>query len=319
MKIRHRRKLRTVKLQKNRNAQQKKTDEQKLNRRKSGKVAILRSILITAVVLMMVLRFIDGDYYSVFLGFLTLALFNIPLIVDRTFNLKLPDVLEIIVLLFAFCAEILGEIGSFYTYIPWWDTMLHTVNGFIMAALGFALIDLLNNSPKFHFNLSPLFVAFVAFCFSMTVGVVWEFFEYFMDMFVTTDMQKDAIINSISSVKLNPSGLNVEVRIPNITETVIYYTKDGQALEYVVNGGYLDVGINDTMKDLIVNCIGAVVFSIIGYFYIVGRNKSKIAQKFIPQLKTEEEIAETKKIDAQIREKRSEKIEKIREKRKKRK
>lgn len=293
--------------------------QKKLKKRKGGKIGILRSLLIGAVVFMMVTRFINGDYYSVFLGFLTLALFDIPLIVDRTFNLKLPDVLEIIVLLFAFCAEILGEIGSFYTYIPWWDTMLHTVNGFIMAALGFALIDLLNNSPRFHFNLSPLFVAFVAFCFSMTVGVLWEFFEYGMDVLVSTDMQKDNIVQSISSVMLNPSGLNEEVRIAGITDTVIHYTKDGQTLEYTISGGYLDIGIYDTMKDLIVNCIGAVVFSIIGYFYIVGRNKSQIAQKFIPQMKTEEEIAETKKIDAEIRENRSKKIEKIRKKRKRRK
>lgn len=297
--------------QKNRN------NEPKLRRHKSGKVAILRSILIACVVGMMILRFIDGDYYSVFLGVLTLALFNIPLIVDRTFNLKLPDTLEIIVLLFAFCAEILGEIGSFYTYIPWWDTMLHTVNGFIMAALGFALIDLLNNSPKFHISLSPIFVAFVAFCFSMTVGVVWEFFEYFMDMLAATDSQKDAIVTSISSVKLNPSGLNIETRLPNITETIIHYTKDGQTLEYVVNGGYLDIGINDTMKDLIVNCIGAVVFAIIGYFYIVGRNKSRIAQRFIPQLKTEEEIARTKELDEQIKQRRAKRIAKYRRKRKK--
>lgn len=292
---------------------------QKLTRRTGGKVAILRSILIAAVVLMMVMRGLDGDYYSVFLGALTLALFNIPLIVDRTFNLKLPDLLEIIVLLFAFCAEILGEIGSFYTYISWWDTMLHTVNGFIMAALGFALIDLLNNSPKFHFNLSPLFVAFVAFCFSMTVGVIWEFFEFFMDTVCSMDMQKDSIVNSISSVMLNPSGLNSEIRISGITDTVIHYTKNGEQLEYLIEGGYLDIGIFDTMKDLIVNCIGAVVFSIIGYFYIVGRNKSNIAKKFIPQLKTEEEIARTKELDEQIKNQRVQKIQNHRKKHKKRK
>ncbi len=292
---------------------------QKLTKRTGGKVAILRSILIAAVVLMMVMRGLDGDYYSVFLGALTLALFNIPLIVDRTFNLKLPDLLEIIVLLFAFCAEILGEIGSFYTYISWWDTMLHTVNGFIMAALGFALIDLLNNSPKFHFNLSPLFVAFVAFCFSMTVGVIWEFFEFFMDTVCSMDMQKDTIVNSISSVMLNPSGLNSEIRISGITDTVIHYTKNGEQLEYLIQGGYLDIGIFDTMKDLIVNCIGAVVFSIIGYFYIVGRNKSNIAKKFIPQLKTEEEIARTKELDEQIKNQRVQKIKNRRKKHKKKK
>lgn len=284
---------------------------------KSGKIAVLRSILITLVVLVMAARFIDGDYYSVFLCLMTLALFNIPLIVDRTFNLKLPNLLEIIVLLFVFAAEILGEIGSFYTYIPWWDTMLHTVNGFIMAAIGFALIDLLNNSPKFHFSLSPLFVAFVAFCFSITVGVVWEFFEYTMDMLTHTDMQKDRLVTTVSSVLLNPSGLNNPIRISDITETVVRYVQDGESMELVIEGGYLDIGIIDTMKDLIVNCIGAVVFSIIGYIYILGRERGQIAKKFIPQLKTEEEIAETKAVIEEERAARTARVEKLRKKKKK--
>ncbi|MBQ4353515.1 MAG: hypothetical protein IJC71_01335 [Clostridia bacterium] len=268
---------------------------------RSAKIALLRSVLIVLVGIVLAARFLRGDYYAVFLCVLTLALFNIPLIVDRTFNLKLPSLLEMIVLLFVFAAEILGEIASFYTYIPWWDTMLHTVNGFIMAAIGFALIDLLNNSPKFHFSLSPVFVAFVAFCFSMTVGVVWEFFEYGMDILAHTDMQKDRLITSVSSVLLNPSGVNEAVKFSDITETVVRYMKDGEMTEEVIRGGYLDIGIIDTMKDLIVNCIGAAVFSVIGYLYILGRNKSQLAKKFIPQLKTDEEIAETKRVIEQER------------------
>ncbi len=77
-----------------------------------------------------------------------------------------------------------------------------------MAAIGFAMIDILNQDPHFHINMSPLFVAFVAFCFSMTIGVIWEFFEYGMDQFFLTDMQKDWYVPNISSVLLNPSGLN---------------------------------------------------------------------------------------------------------------
>ncbi len=244
--------------------------------------SVVEIILSVMVVLVLVARFLRADYYSVFLCLLTLLLFNIPAFVDKKLNISLPKELEIIILLFIFSAEILGEIGSFYTHIHWWDTMLHTVNGFLMAAIGFALIDILNNSPKFHFNLSPLFVAFVAFCFSMTVGVVWEFFEFSADMLTSTDMQKDWMMTEISSVMLNPSGLNDEVVLKDITSTVVHYA-DGST--YVIEGGYLDVGVVDTMKDLIVNCIGAVVFSIIGYFYIIGRNKGVFAKKFIPQLK----------------------------------
>ena len=154
-----------------------------------SKIAI-RLVLEGLVFVTMVARIWRQDFYPVFLCVLTLLLFHIPDVIDKKLNLKLPTVLESIVLVFIFCAEILGELGSFYTFIPWWDTLLHTVNGFLMAAIGFAMIDLLNNSPRFHFNLAPIFVAFVAFCFSMTVGVVWEFFEFGMDQVMKTDMQK---------------------------------------------------------------------------------------------------------------------------------
>ena len=254
--------------------------------------SIVNLILSIIVIVVMVLRFLHADYYSVFLCLLTLVLFNIPILVNKWLNVELPVVLEAIILLFIFSAEILGEIGSFYTHISWWDTMLHTLNGFLMAAIGFALIDILNNSPKFHINLSPLFVAFVAFCFSMTVGVVWEFFEFFMDMFAHTDMQKDRMITEFSSVLINPSGLNDVIRVEGI-EGATLTLQNGTT--YQLQGGYLDIGIIDTMKDMFVNLIGAVVFSVIGYFYIIGRNKGSFAKKFIPQFKRKEGKSKSEK------------------------
>lgn len=246
-------------------------------------VNLILSIIVAVV---MVARFLRGDYYSVFLCMLTLLLFNIPLFVEKKLRVDLPKELEAIILLFIFSAEILGEIGSFYTHIPWWDTMLHTLNGFLMAAIGFALIDILNNSPKFHITMSPMFVAFVAFCFSMTVGVVWEFFEFSMDIFTLTDMQKDRMVTDISSVLLNPTGLNDEIILRDVVSTTVTLA-DGTT--HVIEGGYLDIGIIDTMKDLLVNLIGAVVFSVIGYFYIIGRNNGVFARKFIPQLQEKKE------------------------------
>ncbi len=253
--------------------------------------SIINLILSIFVAVIGVIRFLDADYHSVFLCLITLLLFNIPHFVNKRLRIELPVELEAIILLFIFSAEILGEIGSFYTHIPWWDTMLHTLNGFLMAAIGFALIDLLNNSPKFHITMSPVFVAFVAFCFSMTVGVVWEFFEFFMDYFTLTDMQKDRIITDISSVLLNPSGLNDEIVLKGIENTTVTL-KDGST--YMINDGYLDIGIIDTMKDMFVNLIGAVVFSVIGYFYIIGRNKGVFAKKFIPQMMNKENVEDSK-------------------------
>jgi len=257
---------------------------------KRDRAVTIHLILQALVVLITVVQFFHQNYHNVFLCLLTLALFNIPKIVEHKMHVELPTILEVVILLFIFAAEILGEIHSFYTRIPHWDTMLHTMNGFLMAAIGFAMIDILNRDPRFHISMSPLFVAFVAFCFSMTIGVLWEFFEFAMDQLANMDMQKDFIVPIVNSVAINPSGLNDVISVPNIDQTVLYYSQNGEQLTYVIDGGYLDIGIKDTMKDLIVNCIGAVVFSMIGVVYIKNRGKGKVAAGFIPQLMTEEEI-----------------------------
>lgn len=235
-------------------------------------------VLRALVLLVLVLEALKGDYYNVFLCGLTLVLFMIPAFVEHRLHIDVPNTLEIIILLFIFSAEILGEIQEYYLMFPFWDTMLHTMNGFLMAAIGIAMVDILNRSRKFKVRLSPAFVALVAFCFSMTVGVVWEFFEYGMDVFFHTDMQKDTWINTIYSVSLNPEGRNVAQQV--IVDSVVV---NGEAWP-----GYLDIGLHDTMKDLLVNFVGAVIFSVIGALYIMGRGKGWFAKKFIPRLKVDE-------------------------------
>lgn len=263
-------------------------------KKKSDKRKIIHTVLSALVILVMIRQFFMGNYSNVFTCILTILLFTIPTFVDHRLNIKMPILLEVIILFFIFAAEIMGEIQSFYTIIPLWDTILHTINGFIMAAIGFAMIDILNQSPRIHITMSPWFVAFVTFCFSMTIGVLWEFFEYGMDRIFLTDMQKDWMIHNVSSVLLNPSGLNDELVIKDVTRTVISGTIDGIQRDWVIDGAYLDVGIIDTMKDLIVNCIGAIVFSVFGFLYIKTRGKGRIVTSLIPKLKTSEEIRETR-------------------------
>lgn len=253
-------------------------------------LTVVYFVLRFAVIAVMLREIYIRNWNNVFMCVLTLVLFMLPSIFERQLKIDVPNALEIIILVFIFAAEILGEIGEFYLSVPHWDTMLHVTNGFMMAAIGFAMIDVLNQSPRFHFSLSPLFVSFVSFCFSMTIGVVWEFFEYGMDTFFAYDMQKDTIVNVIHSVSLNPEGINVANTISDISQTVITGMRDGQIVETVIQGGYLDIGLVDTMKDMFVNCVGAVVFSIVGYFYIHGRGR--IAAALIPRMLTEEEIVD---------------------------
>ena len=248
--------------------------------RRKRTVAAVYFTLRFLVIAVMVAQFFNGDFESVFLCALTLVLFLLPTVFERALMIDLPNTMEIIIMLFIFAAEILGEISSFYTTFKSWDTILHTLNGFLCAAIGFALVDMLNRTEKFSLSLSPVFMSIVAFCFSMTIGVLWEFFECGMDQLMMLDMQKDTVVHSISSVMLDPSGRNNRVLIENIVDTIVV-TADGQQISLGL-GGYLDVGILDTMKDLFVNFIGAVVFSIIGYFYVKTRGQGKFASRFIP-------------------------------------
>ena len=254
---------------------------------KKGAVVTVYIVLRLAVILVLIAQFFKGNFENVFLCILTLILFLVPTFIERKIHVDLPDTLEIIIMLFIFAAEILGEIQAYYITFHYWDTMLHTINGFLCAAIGFALVDILNRSERFSIQLSPLFLAITAFCFSMTIGVLWEFFECTMDQFFFLDMQKDTVVNTISSVMLDPAGGNHPTIIRDITD-VIVVTADG-AQHALGLGGYLDIGILDTMKDLFVNFIGAVIFSIIGYFYVKSRGKGRFARRFIPQVVRPEE------------------------------
>ena len=239
-------------------------------------------VLRLIVVAELVLSILRGEYESAFICLLVLILFILPFFIQQNFGIQLPTTLEIIILLFIFAAEILGELEGYFITYPNWDTMLHTTTGFLSAATGFSLIDILNRNSRIKFHLSPIYVALAAFCFSMTVGVLWEFFEFGMDRLFHLDMQKDTVVQSITSVMLDPTNGNTPITIDGIHSVAV----NGNALGF---DGYLDIGLYDTMEDLFVNFIGAVTFSVIGYFYIKHRGKGKLARAFIPTLSEQEE------------------------------
>jgi hypothetical protein len=201
---------------------------------------LYRALYIT-VGTMLFLEILNRAWYNAFLCLLTLALFTIPRFLEQRIKINVPDVLEVVVLLFIFAAEILGELRDYYYAFPYWDVILHTMNGFLCAAIGLSLINILNNSPAFAVKLSPIFVVLFAFCFSMTVGVMWEFFEYAMDTYFGANMQKDTVFAN----------------------------------------GYVDIGLIDTMEDLFVNFVGAVVSSVLGYFYVKHNGRAKILSHFM--------------------------------------
>lgn len=239
------------------------------------------------VIGIMIRQFFNQNYEHVFLCVLTLLLMIMPSILQVTFRIELPSLMEIIILCFIFAAEILGEISSFYIKFPHWDTILHTLNGFLCAAIGFSLVEILNRQKKLRFELSPLFMVIVAFCFSMTIGIFWEFFEFAMDCIFRLDMQKDTIIHSISTVMLDPLQENHRILLNGIEDVVI----NGKSLGL---GGYLDIGLYDTMYDLLVNFIGAFVFSTMGYLYLKRKDAKSVINELVPEPWSQEKTKKNK-------------------------
>lgn len=240
---------------------------------------VIYLILRFLVIICMILQILRGDLNNALLCLLSLILLFAPLFIQNKFEITLPNDLEIAIYLFIFSAEILGEIDNFFGIIPYWDIILHTINGFLATAVGFSLVDLLNKNSK-NINLSPFYLCLVAFCFSMTIGVLWEFFEYGCDKFLNVDMQKDTVIQKISSVALNPDGENKAVVVDDIGKTIIYDT-NGDVLQ-VIDNGYLDIGLNDTIEDLFVNFIGAIVFSCFAFFDLKHNRSNSFINRFVP-------------------------------------
>ena len=171
---------------------------------------------------------VKGDYLLMLIHcVLGAAAMLFPAYLSRKADLDIPTGMMIVYAVFLYCAIYLGEVRNFYYRIPYWDTILHTFSGAAIGALGFSIVSLLNQSDNLTFSLSPIFVSLFAFCFALSLGMVWEIYEYSIDYFLRTNMQR-----------------------------------------YALESGELLMGqaaLMDTMKDLMVDAIGAFAMSVVGY------------------------------------------------------
>lgn len=250
-------------------------------RKPKRSVIVVYWVLRLAVIAALVLSIVQQEYESAWVCVLSLVLMLLPRFVQENFRIELPSALEIIILVLIFAGEILGELGNYFFYFPNWDTLLHTTSGFVSAAFGYSMVDLLNRNKPEHIQLSPLYLSLVSFCFSMTIGVIWEFFEFGMDNLFHLDMQKDTVLHAFSSVSLDTTNSNIPVRLENITDVAV----NGESLGL---GGYLDIGLYDTMEDLLVNFVGALTFSIIGYFSAKS-GKNRLTRQLVPTVWEEDD------------------------------
>ena len=219
-----------------------------------------------------------GDWFKISMVLAALVLFEAPLVITTKFKITLPVLMEIIYYLFIFGALTLGEVFAFYGLFRFWDIILHFLSGFMLACIGLSLVEILGKNKS-----SKILTLLFAFCFSMTLGIIWECLEFTFDMTVHTDTQKDAHLHSISTITMQTDGGNHPVWVDNIVNTEIHLA-NGETI--TIDDGYLDVGLIDTMKDIFVNTAGASLFCIVGAFYLKDDQKqNSFAKKFIPTKK----------------------------------
>ncbi|MDR2658581.1 MAG: hypothetical protein LBC27_01135 [Spirochaetaceae bacterium] len=173
---------------------------------------------------------------------LGLAILFLPGILERRCKIVIENYIYIFFVIFLFAAIILGEVHDFYYRVPHWDTLLHACSGVMLGAVGVSVIDILNKSKNVKLNLSEGFVAIFAFFFAVSLGAIWEIYEYLIDLFLGFNMQR-------------------------------YRAEDGTQF-------LGQLALYDTMKDLIVDVIGSLVICVIGYAML--KNKNKHILKLIP-------------------------------------
>ena len=211
---------------------------------------------------------ITGKPSQVFLGVLSILFLCLPALAQKLFKMQIGLPMYAFILLYAVC-PMLGHSYKFYYLLPWWDTFLHTVGGVVFAVFGAYLPRCILKKQQVSVALCVL----AGVCFSISISVIWEIIEYIADSFFNTDMQQDTFVYSLRSYLLGDK-LGVIGEIGEVTSVTV----NGTLLQ-----GYIDIGLIDTMTDIIFETLGAVVYAII---YCIDKGK-RFAFRYIGETKNE--------------------------------
>jgi len=113
-----------------------------------------------------------------------------PALLGHRLPVRIPTEFELLAILFVFASLFLGEFHSYYERFWWWDIVLHSASGLLLGIVGFLLVYVLNESRRIDLHMLPGFVALFAFAFAVTVGALWEIFEFAADQLFGMQMQK---------------------------------------------------------------------------------------------------------------------------------
>ena len=189
-----------------------------------------------------------GEWGYARLCVLSLVLYSLPVLLGLLLHARIPPLLEAIAITFAAAANLGGEVLGMYLRTPFWDSSLHFIWGILAAVIGYAMPNLLGRRDGLSRALPRAAAVLLSVSFAMLTAVLWEFVEYFVDLWFHADMQKDSWVTVIHSVMLQPDGTNRA------------YSE--QIRSVIVNGdpwpAYLDIGLKDTMQDLLWTFVGSI-------------------------------------------------------------
>ncbi len=197
-----------------------------------------------------------NELFSYFYCIATALFVALPLAMSVLFRWRMNLPFYILFTFYTF-GPLLGAVYNFYYYTTWWDVLLHVLAGTVFAVVGAQLAYVLSRKNEPSYVLAVVFGVLV----SVAIAVVWEIYEYSSDVFLNSDMQADTVINIINTKINRTDGL--ADTYGNITETAV----NGVSLGI---RGYLDIGLIDTMHDMILETVGALVFPL---YVIFDRNR----------------------------------------------
>ncbi|MDD3244947.1 MAG: hypothetical protein PHU47_02240 [Candidatus ainarchaeum sp.] len=186
--------------------------------------------IVLTLIIALIVEFANKRWDFFFVTILATILIFIPYFFQKRYRIYLPSELQLAIILFIYAGVFLGEVQNFYFRYWWWDSLLHVFSGFALSLIAFGVMYVLYKTEKI--KTSPVFICVIIFSISLAFGAIWEIFEFGMDSVFGTNMQK--------SRDLCP------------------------------NEGYCNtrLGVIDTMIDFILDAIGALFASILGYIYL---------------------------------------------------
>lgn len=189
-------------------------------------------------------------------------------------GIKFGSVTLLMILFIITGGMILGPSLDFYFKFSHWDTLLHGLSGFLFACIGFAVSERVIKST----NTNSFYIYLIAgFLISISIAALWELFEYGGTHFLGLDMQEDQVIDGFNSYYFSGSHNGV-FRVDNITQTIIKYGNN----EQLIIDGYLDIGLYDTLNDILICFIGTLVY--LATLLVDHSHKGKLKNIFIPQV-----------------------------------